>query len=178
MTGHIVTYTGRTIEPLHPDPAQISIEDIAHALSNVCRFTGHVRKFYSVAQHSVLCSLIVPQHLSFTALLHDASEAYLSDVARPIKSQSEFGDVYKLFEHRLERAIAQRFAITYPYPAEIKWADEVLLRTEQRDLMPNTLRFPGDDYLWAPIEPWLPEEAEAHFLSRFYDLTTEGAIAA
>lgn len=166
--GTITTYSGRSIQPLEPDPDLIDIEDIAHALSNNCRFTGHVREFYSVAQHSVLCSTIVSDELKLTALLHDASEAYLSDIARPIKSQPEFGDVYKKYESRLEAAIAERFRLDYPYPDEIKWADNVLLRTEQRDLMPDEVE--GFETLDYEIIPWQPEQAEIKFLATYLKL--------
>jgi hypothetical protein len=171
MTGHIATYSGVVFEPLNPDPSLIAIEDIAHALGNSCRFTGHVRRFYSVAQHSVMCADLVSPELRLTALLHDGSEAYLSDIARPIKMQPEFGDVYKKFEARLEEAIAERFGLVYPYPAEVKWADNVMLRTEQRDLMPPAFRHEGEDYYPGTIEPWAPDAAGAAFLHRFYELT-------
>src|SRR5690242_720613 len=115
-SGQIRTYTGRAFSPLDPNPDDIVIEDIAHALSLNCRFTGHVRWHYSVAQHSVLCSEIVPSEYALTALLHDASEAYLSDIARPIKQQPDFGDTYLRYEGALERAIAERFSLDYPFP--------------------------------------------------------------
>lgn len=171
LDGTIATYTGTAFKPLDPDPALISIEDIAHALANSCRFTGHVREFYSVAQHSVLCSEIVPDELALTALLHDASEAYLSDISRPIKMQPEFGDVYKKYEVRLEKAVAERFGLTYPWPDEVKWADNVLLRTEQRDLMPELFRHAGEDYLDQAITPWSPRDAEDVFLATYERLT-------
>lgn len=177
MDGAIVTYTGKAIEPLNPDPALICIEDIAHSLSNVCRFTGHTRFFYSVAQHSVLASRMVPHEHALTALLHDASEAYLSDFARPIKQQPEFGDVYRVIEERLMLAIVVRFGIEWPMPPAVKHADEVLLRTEQRDLMPPLLRFPGDEYLDEKIAPWPPSHAELAFRHRFDRLTIERAAA-
>lgn len=168
--GRIVTYSGVAIDPLNPDPDLLWIEDIAHALSNVCRFTGHVRSFYSVAQHCVLCSQIVPEQCALEALLHDASEAYLSDMARPLKRQPEFGDLYKAAEQRLERAVALRFMLTYPWPQAVKRADDVLLRTEQRDLMPDRLRWRGTNYLAETIEPWQPGEAEDRFLVRYREL--------
>lgn len=171
IQGAIVTFTGRIIRPLDPDPADIAIEDIAHSLANQCRFTGHVSRFYSVAQHSVHVSKIVAPHLALAALLHDASEAYLSDVSRPIKRQPEFGVVYKAAEERLMLAVVLRFGLHWPLDDEIHWADDVLLRTEQRDLMPDLLRVPGDDYLDARIQPWGPAKAERRFLHRYHKLT-------
>lgn len=170
LEGTICTYTGRTIRPLSPDPEDIDIEDIAHSLSNSCRFTGHVREFYSVAQHSVLCSYIVPPEYRMMALLHDASEAYLSDIARPIKMEPEFGDVYRTAETRLEEAIAVKFGLDHPWAPEVKEADNVLLRTEQRDLMPAVFRHAGEGYLSEEIDPWLPHIAKTAFLDRYYAL--------
>lgn len=168
--GLIATYSGRVINPLDPDPAAIVIEDIAHALSNSCRFTGHVKKFYSVAEHSVRVSNILPPELALTGLLHDASEAYLSDMARPVKAQPAFGDIYKKFEAQLEEVIAGVFGLTYPFPPKVKEADTILLRTEQRDLMPPTFRHEGAEYLDHTIEPWSPEDAEVRFLERYAQL--------
>lgn len=170
-TGEIVTYTGRVVKPLDPDPATLTIADIAHALANSCRFTGHTRRFYSTAQHSYHVSQIVPPEIALTGLLHDAGEAYLSDISRPVKRQPEFRVFYRAAEDRILRAIAERFGIVYPFPHEVHWADDVLLRTEQRDLMPDLLRVPGSDYLARAIEPWLPAKAERLFLSRFHELT-------
>lgn len=168
--GEIATYSGEIFKPLEPEVDRIHIEDIAHALANSCRFTGHVSKFYSTAQHSVCVSLLVPPELAFTGLLHDASEAYLSDISRPVKNQPEFGDVYRKFENRLEAAVAERFNLVFPFPPEIKWADLVMLRSEQRDLMPTIFREEGEDYWPDTIEPWSPEESEDRFLERFWEL--------
>lgn len=175
ISGAIRTFSGAYIEPLNPDPEYIFIEDIAHALSNNCRFTGHVKTFYSVGQHSVLASYIVEQGHELTALLHDASEAYLSDFARPIKQQPGFGELYKQVEDKLMVAIAEKFGIEWPVPEDVHLADNILLVTEARDLMHGT-----DD--WAPeyqaipklddpIVSWLPEEVEMRFLDRFNELS-------
>lgn len=172
-TGSIATYSGRVFTPLAPVVDDIAIEDIAHALSQNCRFTGHTREFYSVAQHSVLVSEIVPGELALTGLLHDASEAYLSDIARPIKQQQEFGAAYREVESRLEDAIARRFDLVYPYPQAIKDADMILLRSEQRDLMPDLLRHDDGEYLDDTIYPWTPDQAEEIFLDYFWNLYTE-----
>lgn len=179
--GYVVTYTGAVLKPLDPDVDAIHIEDIAHALSNLCRFTGHTASFYSVAQHSVIASKIVPnrphdaRRIALTALLHDASEAYLSDFSRPVKQQAGFGDAYRAAEHRLMVAIAMRFGLTWPLPPEIHDADVLLLRTEQRDLMPPLLRVPGRKTLAAPIRPWAPRLAERKFLNRYHELTGDSA---
>lgn len=161
-------------EPLDPDPELILIEDIAHALSNSCRFTGHVRDFYSVGQHSVLVSEIVSEENARTALLHDASEAYLSDFARPIKQQPGFGEVYKEVEDRLMDAIAERFGIEWPVPAEVHAADNTLLVTEARDLMHGTKDWSPEYQTIEPLDDtitsWLPKVTEHRFLDRYEDL--------
>src|SRR5690348_18006267 len=104
MIATIHTFTGRTFCPLDPKPEDIDIQDIAHALSCQCRFTGHSRKFYSVAEHCVRVSLLVSPDLQLAALLHDASEAYLSDVARPIKRLPAMAE-YRRTEEALQRQI-------------------------------------------------------------------------
>jgi len=179
--GHIATYSGRVISPLDPDPAQIAIEDIAHALSNQCRFTGHVRTFYSVAEHSVRCVReLIDQNFYFPileypdppeeldllgwTLLHDASEAYLSDIARPVKQGLGFGGIYREVETRLMEVIATKYRLSWPQPDEVTRVDDVMLRTEQRDLMPKG-RLPGDEYATEKIEEtWTPTEARDRFL--------------
>jgi hypothetical protein len=170
--GRIATYTGHWITPLDPDPADIAIEDVAHALANQCRFTGHVREFYSVAQHSVLASTLVPEGFELDALLHDASEAYLADIARPIKNMPGFGDVYHAAEATLEKAVAERFGTRYPMPPEVKAADNLMLWAEMRDLMPNDPP-DGVDAYDQEVIPWLPVEAETRFLARYAELTRD-----
>src|ERR1051326_5301684 len=114
-TGAIMTFSGRWINPLNPRPEDIDIVDIAHALSNQCRFTGHTRFFYSVAQHSCLVSDECANPHKLGGLLHDASEAYLSDIARPIKAQPGFGEVYKTCENKLMIAVAKRFSLDWDW---------------------------------------------------------------
>lgn len=179
---NIVTFSGEEIDPLAPVVDRIHIEDIAHSLANSCRFTGHTREFYSVAQHSVLCSRNVSAPNMFTALLHDASEAYLSDIARPIKHDPDFGGFYHAFEQQLERVIGERFGLIWPYPDEIHEIDTVLLRTEQRDLMPASYDYApyiaaGGRVLERTVTPWEPALAEQLFLSRFYELSSVPAPA-
>lgn len=171
MSSSIVTYTGRIIDPLDPDPDLISIRDIAHALSNQCRFTGHVREFYSVATHSVLATLLVPQQYQLDALMHDASEAYLSDIARPVKHGLGFGEAYREVESRLQECIADKFDLNWPIPDSVHEADDTLLRSEQRDLMPDALRVPGDSYTPFPIYGEPPERGEYRFLAEYRRLS-------
>lgn len=111
-TDWIQTYTGKKFFPLDPDPELICIEDIAHSLAMQCRYNGHTRRFYSVAQHSViLASKFFKSHdLRFAALLHDASEAYLSDVPLPIKHLPQF-TFYREAEDRLQRMIFAKFEV-------------------------------------------------------------------
>lgn len=135
----IFTYSGIFMRPLAPSPESIRIEDIAHALSNQCRWTGHTSKFYSVAEHCIGVARLVPDELALSALLHDASEAFLSDLARPIKKAPGLGEVYLEVEARLEAAISERFGtVVDPLSnIEIKAADEEMLWAEARLLLPR-----------------------------------------
>ena len=175
VTGYwIETFHGRRVDPVAPDPSQIAIDDIAHALARQCRFTGHVRDFLSVAQHSVHVSELVPPEHALAALLHDASEAYLSDLARPVKVQPAFKRVYGLAEERLMRTIAGVFGLAWPFPDAVKLADDAVLRAEARDLLPHSGGW-WREGTGAPapfaIVAWAPEEAEWRFLARFNQLT-------
>lgn len=143
----IYTYTGVKFYPLDPRPEDINIEDIAHALSNICRFTGHCKEFYSVAQHSILASELATPENKMWALLHDASEAYLCDVPRPLKYLEGFESFYREAEGELMYAVAERFDLGWPMPDEIHDLDVTMLVTEQRDLMPQS------------GEPWYPVQA-------------------
>lgn len=151
----------------------IDIIDIAHALSNICRYGGHVEQFYSVAQHCVLVSRTVPAEHALRGLLHDASEAYLIDVPRPIK-RSKGMEVYREAEKLLEAKIYLRFGLSPEDPSCIKTADNQLLRTEQRDLM-KPAPAAWKDYrvgaLPETITPWPPTFARSMFLERFSELT-------
>ena len=176
----IVTYTGRVIEPLNPDPARICIEDIAHALSNQCRFTGHTKEFYSVAQHSVHCADLVPEEDQLWALLHDASEAYLADIARPVKKFTEWGSGYLEAEDKLMYAVALAFDLDCVHlpgaskaamPPSVKKADDLMLRTEMRDLMPVGVdeTMPGETVPFQ-LECWSPKDAKLNFLERYFSI--------
>ena len=167
----IQTYSGRRFNPLNPYPDAIVIQDIAHALSMMCRFTGHCKKFYSVAQHSVLVSYICDSEDALWGLLHDASEAYLTDVPRPLKRSGQF-EVYKKFEAQMQKAICTRFDLPLEEPPSVKKADTLLLATEARDLMsplhPDWRNMV--DPLPFKIEPWEHDKAKDMFMKRFFEL--------
>src|ERR1019366_10480236 len=129
LDGFIGTFSGLRFWPLGPNPAKILIEDVAHALAHQCRFSGHASKFYSVAEHSVHVSrLCLPEH-ALWGLLHDASEAYLVDLPRPLKLLPEFA-AYREAERRLQRAVAVRFGLPEDQPASVTEADDTMLWIE------------------------------------------------
>lgn len=178
---YIRTYSGGRFWPLDPHPDDLKIEDIAHALSNLCRWTGHSEKFYSVAQHCVLVSENLPPHLQLEGLLHDASEAYLSDLSRPVKHAPGLGEVYREAEKKIEEAIAVKFGLPKNTSPEIKVVDNRLLYTEGRDLMMGFVwnnesaevnATGSPNFLSLKIEPWSPERAKQEFLQRFYLLSS------
>jgi hypothetical protein len=117
MEPYILTATGRKFWYDNPKPEQIEIQDIAWALAHNCRFTGHTRFFYSVAQHCYLASFLVPERFALDALLHDASEAYLSDISSPAKMLLPD---YRNIERRIEEAIALKFGTTFPMSPTVK----------------------------------------------------------
>lgn len=168
----IHTFTGGRFWPLDPDPKDMNIVDIAHALSNQCRFTGHVREFYSVAQHCVLVSYQVPEEDALWGLLHDATEAYLVDMASPVKMQMP---EFRRAEARLEECVAAAFNLPLAVPQSVHHADRVLLVTEKRDLLSDSGSFSvihtqGAEPLKQAITPWLPSEAKQAFLRRYRQL--------
>jgi len=165
----IHTFTGKKFHPLDPDPSMIDIEDIAHALSNLCRYGGHVRRFYSVAQHSCLVGGAVPERFRAWGLLHDATEAYLVDMPRPIKNEMP---QYKLAETRLSHAICLRFGLDPVEPKAVKDVDTRILRNEAEALLPGGIA----SGWWHDIEPlphlhigepWRPSVAKREFLRLF-----------
>lgn len=128
----IRTFSGVYINVFDPKPEMIKIVDIAHALSMQCRFGGHLPYFYSVAQHSAFCCALADPEHKLAALLHDASEAYLLDIPRPIKQRLEN---YKEIENGLMSVIAQVFGFQYPFHDNVKKVDEDMLQTEWDSLM-------------------------------------------
>jgi hypothetical protein len=172
LDGFIGTFSGLRFWPLDPDPVKILIADIAHALAHQCRFGGHASKFYSVAEHSVHVSqLCLPEH-ALWGLLHDASEAYLVDLPRPLKQLPEFAP-YREAERQLQRAVAVRFGLPEDQPASVTEADETMLWIEAHSLLDSAAVEVIRD-MRPPFEitdPLPPVEAERLFLRRFKELT-------
>ncbi len=172
----IQTFTGKRFYPLAPLPEDICIEDIAHSLSNKCRFTGHVTEYYSVAQHSVLVSRAVPQEDRLWGLMHDASEAYLADLAKPTKVLPEFKFFVEI-EDRIQLVVCEKFGLSPIQPPSTHLADKRALMAEKRDLMihiPESewqIQHPGVIPLEEKIVSMLPQEAEQFFLNEFKKLT-------
>lgn len=172
-----LSFTGRQFWPADPRPGDVCIEDIAHALANVCRFGGMVRKFYSVAQHSVIVSETCLEEHALHGLLHDATEAYLGDVIRPLKGELSG---YKVLESMWASAIGRSFGLgdaLEHLPADVKRGDRIALSTEYRDLMPPggpTWVTDETPPLPLSITPWAPELAEQRFLDRFRALSLRG----
>ena len=140
----IQTYGGRIVDLLTPNPETIDIEDIAHALARICRYTGHTAGHYSVAQHSVLVSRHLPPELAFDGLMHDAAEAYVHDVSAPLKSAMREVEgretSYDIITHRVDAAISAKFGLTSPIPEAVRIADLRMLATEFDDLLMATGR--------------------------------------
>lgn len=162
----IMTSSGRLFDLAEPTPEQVHIEDIAHALSNTCRFSGHVRSFYSVAQHCVLVSLHCDLEDALWGLLHDAAEAYLIDMPTPVKRALS---VYGYWETQIQRIVCEKFGLHPDMPPSVQHADGRLLATEARDLChPNwSTLLAHHQPLDARIEPWTPAQAKRLFLFRF-----------
>ena len=172
----IRTRTGRRFFPLEPKMADIHIEDIAHALSNQCRFSGHTCEFYSVGQHSVHVADILKGmdfglEVQLAGLLHDATEAYLVDLPTPLKRAMP---IYQEAEERLAAVIRQKFDID-EYAEVVKKADMMAFATEVRDLMGNPQDWEStkgiDTVIWE-ISPWSPETTKRRFLDRYRQLVT------
>ena len=165
----IQVYSGGSFDPAHPLVEEVSIVDIAHSLSQLCRFTGHSRSFYSVAQHSVLVSQNVPAGMELAGLLHDTAEAYLGDMSAPVKRL--FPD-FEAMELRVLAVIAAKYKLTLPFPPEVFQVDKRMVMTERREvLLPSVLewRMKYEPYDFQII-PAGPAEAEKMFLTRFFDL--------
>ena len=169
----IRTYSGGKFYVLDPRAQDIRIKDIAHSLSLICRFTGHVKSFYSVAQHSVEVSTICDPADALWGLLHDATEAYIGDLNRPLKHTPEMVR-FRTTEKHIMLTIAEHFGLPAREPDSVKRADSQLVVTEARDLLSGGTRdwegFDDVDPLPGRIIPQSPRTAEKIFLARFKEL--------
>lgn len=168
MRPEILTSAGHYFNFMTPENSVFSIDTIAHALSHICRFNGHTRTHYSVAQHSVMVSWQLPPEHALAGLLHDAAEAFIGDVASPLK---QLLPDYKVIEQRVEAEIFKRFGLPADLHAAVVHADRVMLATEARDLMPCH----ADDWGFPPalactVTPWTSDEACDLFLLEFEKL--------
>lgn len=169
--------SGAMFDYADPGACAVEIGDIAGALSKVCRFAGHLPQFYSVAQHAVNVSRIVPPDHAFTALMHDTAEAFTNDLPTPLKHAFP---AFRDLEARIEAAMAARFGFTFPLPEPVAHAGLVMLAVEKANLK-------GDDSRWAILDevtipeifaasvaaelrPLPPAEAERLFLERFHEV--------
>jgi 5'-deoxynucleotidase YfbR-like HD superfamily hydrolase len=168
----ITTLSGKWFDILRPEEYEYDIEEIATALSNLCRYTGHVNKYYSVAEHSVLVSRIVPVSDALAGLLHDASEAYLGDVSSPLK---KLLPEYRAIEDRVQEAIFKQFGLEYPISDAIHEADKRMYWQERQSVANNGIK----DSLWhqnlratrkEAAVGMMPNMARRMFLSRFKEL--------
>ena len=168
-----ITYTGKLVDLQNPERASIDIEDIAHALSQLCRFAGHTNRFYSVAQHSIIVAQNVsPQHTLY-GLLHDAAEAYMVDMPKPLKDMLP---EYKVIEKRLETVIFKRFGLyDAVIPNEVDAIDKRLVYTEAIELgLRPQLWCDNITPLPVTIEPVAPEQAKELFLTMYQRLKNPG----
>lgn len=168
----IQTRSGVAFYPLDVRPEDICIEDIAGALSKICRYGSQCLAFYSVAEHSIHVSRTVQPQFAKAALLHDAAEAYVGDMVRPIKLMLP---EFRRMEKAVQAAINTRFGIPFIDTIYLRHFDDQMLHTEMREMMKD----PPQPWVELPpaLENWHfdyydPDEAEEAFLLRWAELTT------
>jgi hypothetical protein len=172
---YIETASGNKVFFLEPDPDSIDINDIALALSRIPRFNGHTNRFYSVAEHCWTGQRFIQDEFKLAFLLHDATEAYLCDIPSPIK---QYLPDYQKLEEGLERAIFNKFGLTYPLDPVIKYMDIAMLSVEAQHLVESR----GNDWqLWKTMKRPIADPrmkplcfdsktAERLYLEAFYEL--------
>lgn len=160
-----------------PEDSDVTLDDLASALSNICRFSGHLPTFYSVAQHLVNCSRIVPVEFAFDALMHDTAEAFTNDLPTPLKWSVP---IFKELETKIESAMANKFGFNYPYAPEVKLADTQMLMLEKKYVKKDYRDWPNYrnvefEHLvdLVDLKPWQPCRAKREFLERYNELTND-----
>ncbi|NWC90354.1 phosphohydrolase [Pseudomonas reactans] len=166
----ILTSTGKRFDLFEPNADMIDPRDISHSLAHLCRFNGHTREFYSVAQHSCIVAELVPEKYKLAALLHDAPEAYLGDITRPLK---QWMHTYHVLEDWAWQRICERFDIATALPPCVHMADLIALATERRDLLPTDPAIwdclVGIEPMVETIRPWPAAEARLTYHQRLMD---------
>lgn len=180
LDGVVIGAAGPTIRLLsghyfdfrYPGASRFTVNDIAHALAHLCRFTGHTRQFYSVAEHSVLASRIAPPEHALDALLHDAAEAFIGDVSKPLKALLP---EYQEIEARVAQVICERFGLGWPMAGAVKHADLAMLQAERQWVLGCREEWPGLEGIepGPPPEFWSPHVARRRFLARYRELSAE-----
>ena len=170
----IKTAGGHYFDLARPDPGDVDIQTIASALSKICRFGGHVPRFYSVAEHSVHCADLAPGPFAQHVLLHDAAEAYVGDVVKPLKNL--LAEPFAAVETAVEMAVCLHFGLTCPPAAkvEIKRCDRIMLKAEKQHFWPDDSEqwegFADTPDTDITIWEWSPERAETMFLDAWFNL--------
>jgi hypothetical protein len=179
QTPWFVTFSGMKFFPAEPEPHEILLMDVSHALSQTNRFGGHTVRPYSVAAHSLLVAELLPAHLKLQGLMHDAAEAFMGDVISPIK---QLLPEVKALEKIIWRAIADRFGLPCVLDPLVKRADLYALRLERDKLIRNSFHWPIDDDSFpewpganrSPVPEFVnAEAAELAFSRYFFQLSPE-----
>jgi hypothetical protein len=169
----ITLHSGAYFDFLDPKPESVRIEDVAHSLSHLARFTGHTNKFYSVAQHSCRVADMVKRENKIAALLHDSPEYVVGDMATPLKSLLPS---YKVIERAVwTKAICPAFGLPEELPEEVKIADYKSFLIEIMVLFPNKNAIieslAGEIERFSvnarPFEVWSSEKSYYEFIKRF-----------
>lgn len=176
----IALLSGATFNYNKPEESNVTIEDLAGSLGNICRFAGHLPRFYSVAQHLVNSSYLVPREYAFDALMHDTAEAFTNDLPTPLKWALP---IFKELEIKIEGAMAKRFGFTFPCPPCVKEADTIMLILEKYYVKEDDSEWPAyEDWTKAKLrkyrelvqlDSWQPRRAKREFLERFEELNNE-----
>ena len=169
----IHVFSGGPVDLGAPKEDQIHLPDIAWALAHLCRFVGHTKRFYSVAEHSVHTSKMVPKEEALRGLLHDAAEAYVGDMSAPLKHLPELSG-YRRVEERVQKVIEARFGISTAMTMAVREADLRILATEMAQLFgepPRSWDLPFPAYPRLKLPCWEPEKANFEFLARWHELT-------
>lgn len=165
------TYSGTPFSLSSPDPENVNPLDILVPLSRLERWNGHAAVSYTVGQHVLMVSAVVPRRFALEALLHDAAEAYIGDWSRPLRQL--FGEQYRQVEEPIDWAIAQRFRLPSLYPDEVRVADDRMMATEFRDIMPPQSFTVDSEPFPERLLPWKRSRVLLALVERFEELSGE-----